>query len=160
MAWTEARKWVESLDVYGIAEWRLPMERPLNGTAFDFERSENATTDSGHAPTTTDGTDGGWRNTSGEPVSEMGHMYYVTLGNDSIYPGLTNSGQFINIQSGKYWSAIEDIYISSDVVWIFDFGSYGKGDRGILNKLDNAYAWPVHDGDVGTPLISTSPSTE
>jgi len=95
---------------------------PIDGSTFDTTSSNNATTDWGYAPTTTDGTDGGWRDGSNMPVSEMGHMYYVSLGNlgfctpDDAAPsgcveqpdcGLSNTGPFSDVQSIFYWSGTE-----------------------------------------------------
>ena len=79
--WENQVAWAEGLTLGGVSGWRLPTLNPVNGSTFNTVWSNNATTDGVYAPTTTDGTDGGWRDVNNTPVSEMGHMYYVTLGN-------------------------------------------------------------------------------
>ncbi len=70
-----AKAWATSLQfsINGITidGWRLPRLTPVNGTSFQFARRNNATSDIGTAPT-------GLGLGIG---SEMGHLYYVTLGN-------------------------------------------------------------------------------
>jgi len=87
MIWYEANAWVDSLSYYdevrGVTydDWRLPTVSPINGGSFNYTLSKDGTTDRGYARTTTDGSDGGWRDGSGTPVSELGYMYYVNLAN-------------------------------------------------------------------------------
>jgi len=154
MTWAEATTWVESLDVSGVTGWRLPAVSPLNGSTFNTATTSNATSDVGEAPTTTDGTDGGWRDGSGNAVSEMGHMNYVALGNlgicDPTLPpctlqdgyGLKNTGPFSNIELGNYWTGTE---LNSSSV--FSFG-YGNGGQVISPKDLFGFAWAVRLGDV------------
>lgn len=157
MTWAEANEWVNSVEINGISEWRLPNEKPVNGNTFNFDKSYDATIDNVAAPTTTDGTDGGWRNMSGEPVSEMGDLYYVTLGNQAGHPGpgISNTGPFINIQTTDafYWSDTESTYINNPVILTFDFN---VGYRNIIVPSYTAFVWPVHDGDVGTSISNSS----
>jgi hypothetical protein len=158
MNWSTANAWAAGLTLGGVSGWRLPTVSPINGSTFDRSWSNNATTDRGYAPTTTDGTDGGWRDASNTPVSEMGHMYYVTLGNlgqctpDDADPsscveqpgwGLTNTGPFDDVQTGNYWSGKE---FDSDDAWGFNifFGGYQGFDRQGVSH----YAWAVRAGDV------------
>jgi len=117
MGWNAAEAWADQLLYGGHDDWRLPTLGPLNGSTFNTSWSNNATTDQGFAKTSTDGSNGGWRDASGNPVSEMGHMYYVNLGNlgfctpNDANPGncasqtgfgLTNTGLFNNLQSSSY----------------------------------------------------------
>ena len=51
----------------------------VNGTGFNDIFSNNATTDSGTADANS------WIDTNGVPISELGHMCYVTLGNFGVY---------------------------------------------------------------------------
>ena len=53
----------------------MPTNTQINGSSYNTTVSSNGTTDNGYASTTTDGTNGGWRDGSGNPVSEMVHMY-------------------------------------------------------------------------------------
>jgi hypothetical protein len=164
MNWSTANAWAAGLTLGGVSGWRLPTVSPINGSTFDDTFSNNATTDWGFAPTTTDGTDGGWRDVSNTPVSEMGHMYYVTLGNlgrcapDDADPfscimrpgwGLSNTGPFSDIQPGsdvqadRYWSGTE---FDSNLAWDFIFGA---GDQDFSGKsFSDHYSWAVRSGDV------------
>ena len=156
-SWDNQVAWAAGLTLGGVSGWRLPTVRPIDSSTFDNSFSNNATTDRGDAPTTTDGTDGGWRDGSNMPVSEMGHMYYVTLGNlgrctpDDADPsscvvqdgwGLTNTGPFSDLQSDFYWSGTEFV---PDVAWGFLFF---RGSQTSVIMNDREYAWAVRSGDV------------
>ena len=157
MAWVDANAWAAGLSVNGVSGWRLPTLSPVNGSSFDVNRSTDGTTDNGNAATTTttEGTDGGWRDGSNNPVSEMGHMFYVTLGNlgrcDPALPwctvrpewGLTNSGPFSNIELSNYWS---DTQWNSTTSWDFNINA---GSQNLNFSVQNFFAWAVYDGDVG-----------
>jgi hypothetical protein len=86
MTWQNALNWAANLSYSDsvrnqtLTGWRLPTVEPI-GASFDRSFSNNAITDTGYAKTTTGGADGGWRDDAGNPVSEMGHMYYVNLAN-------------------------------------------------------------------------------
>lgn len=153
MTWTTAKDWAAGLDVNGVTGWRLPTVAPVNGNNFDNNFRNNATTDRGYADVD------GWIDGSGEPVSEMGHMYYVTLGNLGLcHPGnpvgcaeqfgwgLNNTADFINVRSGYYWTDTE-----SNANTAYDcYMLSGRQDR--LQKNSLVHAWAVHDGDVGSPV--------
>jgi len=171
--------WADQLVYQGYDDWRLPTLGPINGSAFQTGLSNNASTDLGYAKTTTDGSDGGWRDGSGNPVSEMGYMYYVNLANLGLCtpngaPGncVTQSGwglnnvsfvdgitggtvSFDHVQRDYYWSGLEYAPYPSDA-WAFSFGHgyQGNGDKG-----GGYYAWAVRPGDVaaapapGTALL-------
>ena len=143
--WDNQVAWAAGLTLGRVTGWRLPTLSPIDGSTFDTTFSDNATTDFGFAPTTTDGTDGGWRDGSNTPVSEMGHMYYVTLGNftEENGGGFTNTGPFSDVQSFVYFS---DTDFEPGVAWSFHFGLGGlqyDDDKG-----DDNYAWAVRTGDV------------
>jgi hypothetical protein len=156
-SWDNQVAWAAGLTLGGVSGWRLPTVSPIDGSTFDATWSNNATTDWGYAPTTTDGTDGGWRDASNTPVSEMGHMYYVTLGNlgrctpDDADPsgcteqtgrGLTNTGPFSDVQSDSYWFGTENGFGDD---WRFNFhdGRQSTGSTG-----NNHFAWAVRSGDI------------
>ena len=167
MSWLEANAWASRIDINGVTGWRLPTLSPINGVTFDGIYTNNATTDYGMALSTTNGTDGGWRDSEGNPVSEMGHMYYVTLGNigrclpdyddrciEQPGYGLSNTGPFSNFQNSSYWTDLET-GTNIDFAWNFGFST---GKQGAYDGI--ACAWAVHNGDVGTPVINASLSTE
>ena len=77
-----------NFDVNVIATHDLPLIKDEHSVPKKFEGCHTmivndyvVEADSGTARTTTKGSDGGWRNGSGTPVSEMGFMYYVNLAN-------------------------------------------------------------------------------
>lgn len=159
MTWANANSWAAGLNVNGITGWRLPTNTPINGSTYNTAFSNNGTADRGAATTTTDGTDGGWRSSSGNPVSEMGHMYYVTLGNLGVCTpngsgsttscntqtgfGLINTANFSNVKPSFYWSGSA---INSIDAWNFFFS---HGTQGGSGKGSSFYTWAVHSGDVG-----------
>ena len=155
MSWAAANAWAAGLNVNGITGWRLPINTPINGSSYQTNFTTNATSDNGYADSA------GWVDGSGNPVSEMGHMFYVTLGNlgqcppdggdgdpstcDNIFPpgsGLTNTGPFSNLQSRRYWSGSA---LDPSFAWNFSFSS-GDQARGI--QAGTSAAWAVHPGDV------------
>ncbi len=151
MNWATANAWAAGLDVNGINGWRLPTVTPINGTSFNTAFSNNATTDLGYASSA------GWVDGAGNPVSEMGHLFYVTLGNLGICTpndaspgfcvqqtgfGLSNTGPFSNVQSGLYWSGSE---LSASGAWLFYFFN---GNQNNLGKFSPLFAWAVRSGDV------------
>lgn len=156
MTWAVANAWVDNLNIGGAKNWRLPIVSPIDGSTFNTEFSNNATTDNGYADSD------GWVDGSGSPVSEMGHMYYVTLGNlggctpndadpDSCViqsgGGLSNTGPFSNIQDDDYWT---DTELNLSDAWGFEF--VGGGVQGHFDKDFTLYAWAVHPGDAIVPV--------
>jgi len=163
MNWPGALFWIDAMNAdggtgyLGFNGWRLPTLSPIDGSTLNTTTSNNATTDFGYAPTTTGGTDGGWRDGSGNPVSEMGHMYYVNLANlgycssatttGCTVPtgwGLANTSPFTNLQSAQYWTGL-DYETTLTNAWNFDFN---VGFQGQGNKSNGSIVWAVHDGDV------------
>ncbi len=109
--WANQMAWAAGLTLGGVSGWRLPTLSPINGASFQTGFSNNATTDMGYADSV------GWVDGSGSPVSEMGYMYYVNLGNLGLCTpnngtpgncagqtgwGLSNIGPFTNVQSNFY----------------------------------------------------------
>lgn len=92
---------------------------------------------------------------------EMASMFFTTLGNVSkfnpqtgadISPpgwGLGNTGPFVNLAKNNYWSSTPDSDFAANVLWAFDFY---RGQQYSASVSYLAYAWAVHDGDVGTAL--------
>jgi hypothetical protein len=80
--------------------------------------------------------------------SEMGHLYYTELGNVA-YPsagyGLTNTGDFQNLQSNQYWSGTANSY-----AWTF-ITNFGR------TASDSTYSYAytaiaVRPGDVSVAV--------
>ena len=74
--------------------------------------------------------------------SEMGHLWYVELGNQA--GAMTNTGGFQNLESLSYWSGTE---FASDACcgWVF---STRNGIQSISSKANQLYAIAVRSGDV------------
>jgi len=145
MTWSTANTWAGALNPYdsGITDWRLPTITSTSGCNFAFS-----------------GADCGYNvNTS---ISEMAHMYYITLADKGQYNtsgvsqsgyGPANTGLFSNVQSNGYWSATEYAWDTNNA-WGF---SIGNGYQFSITKTYNYYAWAVHDGDVGAAITSAVP---
>jgi len=163
MTWDAANTWANTLNVNGVTGWRLPTTTPINGSSYNFNVSSNGSTDGIFAATTTDGSDGGWRDDSGTPVSEMGNMFYVTLGNLGLCKpsqpicdtqsgfGISNTGPFSNLQPNIYWSESESVLTSR----AFYF-NYGIGGQTTTVKNLKTLAWAVRSGDVSIIPIPAS----
>jgi len=144
--WTTQNNFAQSLvtgaGANAISDWRLPTVTDSGTPGCNYSNAG--------------GTDCGYNvDTSG---SEMAHLYYVTLGNLAYCPagdvtcaggpqvgfGLTNVGDFLNMQSTIYWSGTEYAPVTSDA-WGF---STLIGDQVSYDKGDGLYAMAVRPGDV------------
>ena len=147
MNWSQANTWASTLTVGTFGGWRLPtmVDTGTSGCNFSFAG----------------GTDCGYnvQTTSGSTVySEMASLWYDTLGNKAYCPpgdatcaggpqagwGLTNVGDFLNMQSDSYWSGTE--YAPNPFnAWYFYTTS---GFQSANGKNFQFYAMAVRPGDV------------
>lgn len=74
--------------------------------------------------------------------SEMGHLWYVELGNSA--GSMTNTGDFQNLYSFYYWTGTESASLPG-YAWIF---ATQDGAQGITPKSGALYAMAVRPGDV------------
>ena len=155
MNWGEANAWAANLVVGAYDDWRLPtMISNPNATG-----SYSGGTDFGYNVRTKDGIATQFQ--AGQTVfSEMAHLWYSTLGNKAYCPpgntscsgaftpqpgwGLTNRGNFQNLQASPYLSGLE-FEPNPDGVWYFE--AY-DGFQGSTGKADSLYALAVRSGDV------------
>jgi hypothetical protein len=72
--------------------------------------------------------------------SEMGHLWYIELGN--VAHSLTNTGNFQNLQASYYWSGTENTSVAA-----WNFGVI-NGAQQAINKVVVSYAMAVRPGDV------------
>jgi len=135
-----ALAWAAGLDPYGsgITGWRLPTTVP-----------------------TYCGPDPYYNCGKSDLNSEMSSMFFTTLGNISRFDpatgavvsppgwGLSNTGPFVNLVGNNWWSSTPDTDFSANVLWAFDFN---RGQQYSAHVSYLAYAWGVHDGDVGTAI--------
>lgn len=142
LTWDQAEAWVASLNVNGIAGWRLPTTVDTGAPGCDNEHALG-------------GTDCGYNvDTS---TSEMAHMFYVTLGNKALVDtagnyqngnGPSNTGPFENGPFGIYWSGkvvAPNRNCVGNCAWLFGFN---VGNQGYSSKASEYYAWAVRPGDV------------
>ena len=151
MNWVTANAWANSLVVGGIGGWRLPTMLDTGNPGCDFSYAGG--TDCGYNVQTRSG---------GTTFSEMGHLFYVTLGNKAFCDpalstidscvgpqpgwGLTNTGNFQNMQPAYYWSALG---FDAGIVWTF---RTNEGSQ-VLDLKDYARnALAVRPGDVAAPV--------
>jgi hypothetical protein len=139
--------------VGNYADWRLPT---LIDTGTPGCNYAAAGTDCGYNVQT--------RGDAGTVYSELAHLYFVALGNKSIYSsdgsaqsgaGLTNTANFEDLQSFDYWTGKEVAPGSPDAWYFYTV----DGAQLITDKSAKQYALIVRDGDVSpvpeaqTPLM-------
>ncbi len=154
MTWAQANTWAANLSVGVFDDWRLPTLGPVNGTSFNYNFSNNGSSDFGYAATGT-----GWGT-----ASEMGHLFYVTLGNKGFCTpgaggpsgctqqagyGLSNTGPFQNLLANLYWSGLE-YAPNTSYAWGFDTVVGGQND---VVKTLSFYALAVRSGDVAPAAV-------
>lgn len=145
MTFSDAQTWASNLSYYdsvrGVTytDWRLTKWTDLGSSGCQRANS---------------GTDCGF---NVDPASsEMAHLFFVDLGNTSSVTttgaampgtqgvdwGLVNTGPFINLQPGTYWTGSQFGY---NIAWMFDFG---YGYQNYSYTTSDYYALAVRPGDV------------
>lgn len=130
MNWADANAWAAGYSIGGYDDWRLPtmVDTGVVGCSFSCFNVETAT-------------------------SEMASLWYDTLGNKSrlsisgelqIAPGLTNTGDFLNMQSRPHWFGLE-YALDTNLAWVLRFGGGGQGRD---EKYEQFYAMAVRPGDI------------
>lgn len=134
VSWSDAMETVANLDLGGVAGWRLPSVTNLPHGSGSSDRYCSFDADPRLCGAHPD-----------PSLSEMAHLYYVTLGNASGASGASqNTGPFQNVQRA-YWSGTP----YGTGVWQFVMAG---GSQWLDDAFDPAQAWAVHDGDVGWPI--------
>lgn len=142
-------------DADGKMNWYAAMSWTENLSFYDSVRGVTYT--DWRLPTTIPALEG-----FNQTGSEMGHLYYVDLGNTAGYG--SNTGPFSNIYiRGNYWS----VFWSSTSGWqSTNQGSYFYAFTFIFNDGEQdttdptyfeRYAWAVRDGDVAPPSPVPAP---
>lgn len=149
MSWYQAKSWADNLVYGGYDDWRLPSAINRDGTGPDWA----------------------YRWNSHVTGSELGHLYYVELGNVG---SLTNAAPLFNMENMSYWFGteytptpeLETIRLwdsntyglpfipSSDVAWEFAFHN---SEQVAHNNKSSVilYALAVRDGDSVVPEPTT-----
>lgn len=123
MTWEDSVAWAAGYSFAGYTDWRLPITLQPDATC-SLQSDSKSYGD----------------NCTG---SEMGHLWYVELGNS---PGSWNTGKFQNLSPyQEYWSGTEANF-RPDTAWMFYpvFGS--QNDEG---KSAHMPAMLVANGDIG-----------
>lgn len=153
---------VDGLSVGAASNWRLTHALPVNGSSYDFGFSNNGSTDLGYAAPGT-----GWG-----LASELGHLYYVTLGlqgyctADSAAPGgcalnpgfsmpaaVADLGPFMGLNLLSSYLSNEQPSPGTAVAFDLRYGVQFVYNEGV----PTGYGWAVHDGDVGNLVAGPGP---
>jgi len=130
--------------------WAAGLSVTFNGTTYsDWRLPITVQPDPSCSWTDSNGQSYGW----GCKASEMGHLYYLELGN-MMYGPPNTTGPFDNLWANVYWSGTE--YAPDNTkAWMFDFfsGSQGPHDKNIWANPIVPYAIAVRDGDVLTASV-------
>ncbi|MCQ8104703.1 hypothetical protein NP590_11350 [Methylomonas sp. SURF-2] len=169
LSWYDALTWAENLTYFDSVrnvtwtDWRLPKITPLDPTiGWQMQISTNGDQDDAYnvsAPGT---------KYAGSTASELPYMFFNNLGNtsrcpvgfgfadcstDSYLNYTLNTGIFINMEKGGYWTGSDENLPFKDG-WGFDMGAQW-GLQGAFNAGVPRIAWAVRDGDVAAvPLPS------
>ena len=87
--------------------------------------------------------------------SELGYMYYISLGNEAVEGDNKNTGPFYNVGMYTYWT--ETLYDDPSVAWDFSFysGRQGLSNKSLINPQINDYlnVWAVRTVPEPTTLL-------
>jgi hypothetical protein len=148
MTWDASVDWAEQLVFGGWDDWRLWSVTDTGISGCNFSR--------------TGGTDCGYNIDTA--TSELGHLWYDTLGNTAAYDtdgnyrgsgnyGLTKIGPFQNFDEGLYWSGTESAQYSFNAWSFYALTGYQIDDY----KDDQFQAWAVRPGQVDVAALDAQP---
>lgn len=141
---------------FGFGTWRLPTANGVHtiggagcqsGFSGSTDCGENVDTASSELASMFHDTLGNlsWRDTSGN----------LRSGGQGVGWGLADTADFINLLGAPYWSSTSSFRL------IFNVPQTGQvtfqmvnGSQGITPTTGSAYAWLVHDGDIGQALTT------
>ena len=166
MTWADGDAAITALNAnaaasFGLSGWRMPTANGVHsiggaGCQFGF----NGNTDCGSNVDT--------------GSSELAHLFHDILGNLSdrdssgnwragsagIDFGLVNDEDFLNVETGRYWSSTQSyrmIFNTPQTGYVtFDFANGGQSITA-ANASNRGYVWLVHDGDVGGAVSQAVP---
>ncbi|WDE01798.1 PEP-CTERM sorting domain-containing protein [Thalassomonas actiniarum] len=162
MTWSQAKSWTKDLTLGGYADWRLPQVQAINPGGLNYIVAFDGSSDYGY--------------NSISVMHEMAYMFTVNLGlasafntdstkNDDWVSYITgdevntsilgNEIEIDNLKSYKYWYGQDRSWTSGGSGgWAFNANNGYQFTEG---KDAYNYAWVVHDGDIGEPVISEVP---
>lgn len=151
MGWGAAMEWTRDLDVGGFTGWRLPHVVDIGSDGCNYNPRG--------------GTDCGYNvrilGDNGEHLSELAHLYHVTLGNYAVYQpgteikvendawGLWNSGPFQKLYQSYYWL---DTGHFKNPLWAWYFFFYEGFQEDTRPRNLAAFVLAVRPGDVLSPV--------
>ncbi len=157
--WDECVKWAEGLNAAGIVTYKF---NPGVTVSWDggwrLPRTVDGERHYGYAGSTT----AGFNIVS----SEMGHLFYKSLGNSGRYDvkgkklagwgsdavwGLKNKGPFSHLYPDFYWSGTE-YSIYDQRAWAFNF-YFGSQGNGAFKSMGNYSALAVRPGRTATGAV-------
>jgi hypothetical protein len=138
--WDSAKLWADELEYGGFSDWRLPSANLIGNNDFSLDGS----------------TDYGYNIIR----SELGHLFYVDLQNESynyesvnasFIDGLTGqSKSFLNYDNSGFWFAEGGLSTG----WLFN--NYGGLQYGNEQGDARALAFAVRDGDVAAVPVPSA----
>jgi hypothetical protein len=147
MTWDASVAWADQLVFGGWDDWRLWSVTDLGNDGCNLSFAGG--TDCGYNIDTT--------------TSELGHLWYATLGNLAYYDtsgngpqsgwGLTNTGPFQNFDAVRYWSGTEYAPNSGNA-WLF---SAFSGSQNNYDENGQFQAWAVRPGQVDVAALDAQP---
>ncbi len=154
MQFDTAYRWAQNLTVGAVSGWRLPELVDVGSDGCNYSNAGGS--DCGYNVLTRD---------DSKVYSELAHLYYVTLGNKGmcapgdevcVVPqsgyGLANTGDFVNLVGGVYWSATSYM---PDPQFAWAFGT--DGWQGPIGKWGGWWGIAVHNGDAAlVPEMNTA----
>jgi len=162
--WSNQVNWAIGLNSPGVLEYHL---NPGISVSWEGDWRLPTTVDGPYTYDSYDGTTtlSGWNITT----SEMGHLYYESLGNkayyatDGSYPqpgwGFNNNGPFVNVLGERYYSGTEYALAPTNSTWCFvfydslDHNAHYTGLQSVGGK-DNYYSTLV----VRPGVVSAAPA--
>lgn len=181
MNYPTAIEWISRLNDaqwLGAGDWRLPTVAPVNGSSFvdcptPPPPPPGVTTDPGQGLCFAGVNDRGYNvgapgtPYAGSTQSELGHMFYVTLGNLAFFDtdgwagpdglgqpgwGLSNTGPFksgtaigqLDMLPDIFWTGT-DYEFNDALIWYFGMATGGHSYR---QKDRDQRVWALRDGDI------------
>ena len=146
LTWAAASALLPTVSLYGgPTGWRLPKVLPsASSGTYNDGFSNDGSTDVGYANNGT-----GWGT-----ASELGNLFYVTLGNSRL--ALTNTGPFTGLSANDYWNTPSFAGAGQPVAFSFNTG---VGLQSLASTDFTYKSWLVRDGDVGSVTAVPEPET-